>query len=710
MVRWVYFLALVLAKVFAEDPKEALYARLPESLTLETFDQTLTDGYHLVEFFSPYCHHCSALLPIWVEIFEAKQSPALGIHQVNCVTDGDLCDREAIKYYPVIRFYGPGSKLLGSLNSAKRNFEIIENFINEETITWTDFDKKSATNGGSNVGSAINDKALTQLILGENIKKPTLVSFWPSDSSLNDDTFQSDQNSVQVFKKFPNTYTFRNLWNLVMENLEDKANDLNVGYVNCKDHSNLCKSFGFENLVDSTHSDLIIPKVVMFLPAMEQGGHAIHYNLSMDLLNDQLNIHVKKFSHWVRRLLNNFDLRPSNFQAIKNLLNAKSNLDTAEKVSGVEDYSKIGFILVNDPNSESVEDDYVFKQLLQDVSNLESDVYLFKTHELNDVNGFLQEQENALVEQYINSISKETHPKLEPNREMFISRTHTTYPMILCIKGGSLLSPIYQSFQSDTIRDKSRVLSFIKLHSLPVIDHISTDNSHLHFPPKWDKSIHDKSQLVMIHLVDFQPENFFNAQFYMSWVYHKYQYISMRSHFEKQLEAREKKQAKVDDMKAKDADSVDIVFEMKEPIENSFESIKDQLEVVFLDVKELNLLSREMNWSNLTPSKYSAGDSIIINKYQSSYWDSINGKHLNQDRPFETVELLEKISFDGIWGSSLKNGLFFWLFMFYVSLALGLVLAYRWYRKWSHENHLIKEKRKGLGLLGLDPSEVAKKD
>ena len=80
-------------------------------LTGENFETVTARGTWLVEFYSPYCHHCRHFAPTWDQISEHVQKEAqegsgptvgIGMAQVNCVTYGDLCAAQKIRGYPSI--------------------------------------------------------------------------------------------------------------------------------------------------------------------------------------------------------------------------------------------------------------------------------------------------------------------------------------------------------------------------------------------------------------------------------------------------------------------------------------------------------------------------------------------------------------------------------------------------------------------------------
>lgn len=688
------------------DPKDALYSRLPPPLTLDTFDEALAEGNNLVEFFSPYCHHCNALLPTWVQFYE-QGVEGLTIHQVNCVTNGDLCDREAIKYYPVVRFYGPGSKLLGSYNTSPKTLDGLGEFAHEQLADWGEV---SVTEPDSKAGDPVSDPLtgsdLAKLLLGPTV--PTLVSFWPaSDSELNAASFNGPHTAAP-FHNYPLAYTFRNMWNLALRGLADltdaESTGLATGYVNCKSNAELCSAYDLDSLVLSRDSEDVTPVVMLFVPNTEggQGPLAIRYTAAMDLEFSSLGALAKRLTHWTRRMASSANLEPRAFNQIVSFVNAKTSLEAPERVGNVEDFSKVGFVIVGDPASEVQKDDAVFRLLLQDLADLPIDAYLFKTHDVANVQAFLETQQRALAD-YINLVAKEGVPPAEFDKDLFVARSQSTYPTLLCIKGGSLVSHVYQSFQSEDMRSHEKLLSFMRANALPIVDRLTAATVPLHFPT-FDGEVHDRSQNVLLHLTDFTPSHLFHAQFYLSWVLHAFHSANEQTQFGKTLMARQKKRAKVDALKAAGADSVDVVMELKHPIPSAFNKPDNALEAVYLDVAELGPLASHMGW-NIDPRKYAAGDSILVSKFRNAYWDHSKGGEkgvrLNQNAPFDTLQLIERVCFEGLSGSSLRTR--FWLYMvaFYLALAGGLYLAFKAYKRWSVRDH------KGhLGLLGLDPAEA----
>jgi len=56
-----------------------------------------------VKHFSPFCHHCLELAPVWKKLAEEKSQEfpgQLNFGEVDCVASGDLCLDHQVKAWP----------------------------------------------------------------------------------------------------------------------------------------------------------------------------------------------------------------------------------------------------------------------------------------------------------------------------------------------------------------------------------------------------------------------------------------------------------------------------------------------------------------------------------------------------------------------------------------------------------------------------------
>lgn len=709
--------------IAADDGDENdLHSQVPPPLKLQNFDKTLKEGYHVVEFFSPYCHHCKQLFPTWVEFYqqneekkssvgldEEKKTDGYKIHQVDCIASGDLCDREGIQYFPAIRFYGPKSKLLGSMTDSTRNLDTLNSFANEQYVAWADGDHSDSQDSFDelyNHNKEVNVDELTKIISGD-IDVPIVISFWPtSHNQLNDENFQSDFKQNKVFSTYKYLHAFRNLLNLSMKRMQSfiSIGQLNYGYFNCKSNKEVCKSLGFDSLLTIKGEVDVSPEIVLYLPK-SRGGNAIQYKSKFDNYNF-FNLAVKSLSHWIYRTLVNSEFEDLKFNDIKNFIGAPTKLNSKGSISEFTDFSKVAFVLVNDPDSEVPEDNTILDHLLQPISDLESDVYLLKTSDKENVLKFIREQEEYMYNQYIH-IDQDNKDDIKFDEQLYIARTHTAFPFMLCIKPGSLYSPVYTSFMSKDVRDPNKVLQFIKQNYLPIINNLSINSKKDIFPQIFDESNNDKTEKVLITLTDFQSRHFFDLQFYMSYIYHKITYLNNKATFKFQNEKRKEKYEK-----AKGASTDDSIDILSEHVDVSYTTTENKIYPVYIDIAKFPEFVSEMRWTNIDPDNYKVGDAILVGRFNSEYWDEFNdGSHLNMDKLDETVNFIDDVNIRGIKGKKLANISIILKVLYFSGITLIVLFLIRFFKRWSQEKKLHVERMKGLGILGITSvSEESKFD
>ncbi|KAK5721195.1 hypothetical protein LTR17_014755 [Elasticomyces elasticus] len=102
---------------------------VPPGTNLETakFKESIATGYHLVEFFSPYCGHCKHFAPTWQTLYEyyytldtPPEFPGTGgfteyydfhFAKLDCVANGDACADNEIRSFPSIVLFKDGEKV-----------------------------------------------------------------------------------------------------------------------------------------------------------------------------------------------------------------------------------------------------------------------------------------------------------------------------------------------------------------------------------------------------------------------------------------------------------------------------------------------------------------------------------------------------------------------------------------------------------------------
>lgn len=102
-------------------------------LTAESFQKLVTKTRDLwfIKFFAPWCSHCQALAPNWMQMAKELKG-VVNVGQVNCDAEPRLCKDAGVKGYPTIYFFRGGERVeyegfrgLGDLiNYSKKAVEV----------------------------------------------------------------------------------------------------------------------------------------------------------------------------------------------------------------------------------------------------------------------------------------------------------------------------------------------------------------------------------------------------------------------------------------------------------------------------------------------------------------------------------------------------------------------------------------------------------
>jgi protein disulfide-isomerase len=81
-------------------------------LTQESFQKlvTTTQDPWFIKFYAPWCHHCQALAPNWLQMSKELKGK-LNIGEVNCDVESRLCKDVHVKGYPTIHFFRGGERV-----------------------------------------------------------------------------------------------------------------------------------------------------------------------------------------------------------------------------------------------------------------------------------------------------------------------------------------------------------------------------------------------------------------------------------------------------------------------------------------------------------------------------------------------------------------------------------------------------------------------
>lgn len=81
-------------------------------LTAESFQSmvTMTQEPWFIKFYAPWCHHCQAMAPTWVQLAKEMQGK-LNVGEVNCDAEKRLCKDARLRGYPTVLFFRGGERV-----------------------------------------------------------------------------------------------------------------------------------------------------------------------------------------------------------------------------------------------------------------------------------------------------------------------------------------------------------------------------------------------------------------------------------------------------------------------------------------------------------------------------------------------------------------------------------------------------------------------
>ncbi|CZT00470.1 hypothetical protein WAI453_009319 [Rhynchosporium graminicola] len=82
------------------------------AFTAESFQKqvTMTQEPWFIKFYAPWCHHCQAMAPNWIQLAKEMKGK-LNIGEVNCEAESRLCKEVRLRGYPTILFFRGGERV-----------------------------------------------------------------------------------------------------------------------------------------------------------------------------------------------------------------------------------------------------------------------------------------------------------------------------------------------------------------------------------------------------------------------------------------------------------------------------------------------------------------------------------------------------------------------------------------------------------------------
>ncbi|KAG8900294.1 hypothetical protein FRB99_006135 [Tulasnella sp. 403] len=201
-----------------------------KSLTSETFSSSISKGLWLVEHYSPYCPHCRHFEATWRTLTEEYEAAEATSHffmaQVNCITQGDLCQQNKIEYYPQLKLYLDGVEK--ETYNGDRTISILRGYINKQIEQYA--------------GGVQHPDHKQEALSARNLNLEGEVSV------LTQSNFKSTIEQGPTFIKFfaPWCGHCKRLAPIWLELATRLKGVMNVAEVNCDDNGSLCKQEGVD--------------------------------------------------------------------------------------------------------------------------------------------------------------------------------------------------------------------------------------------------------------------------------------------------------------------------------------------------------------------------------------------------------------------------------------------------------------------------------
>ncbi|KAK5778330.1 protein disulfide isomerase EPS1 PWA37_000420 [Arxiozyma heterogenica] len=598
------------------------YPDFPEPLTKTNFNESLSKGLHIVEFYSPYCSHCKHLEPIWKETWKQfqKESHKLNIYfnQVNCVESGDLCHEENIEAFPTIRLYNKDGVIKTYPSNGERSVAGFLKFARNEAKNPDNFDEV----GLNSKSIPLSDVEFVDMISGKS-NEPYLVSFWPTE-----DMTKLDSKNVEFFD-CEECNAFIRTWKQVTNKLSFSG--IKTGHLNCVKYPILCKHLGYSKLSKKyTFDDDRRPAVAMILP------------------NKTTN-NLFKYNH-------GYSLNPSDYQDFaeslfeNNLLSEISKAELLSKMRYKFDFKKdsiipideqtISVVFVYDPKTVVPEDYDVFEYLLEPLSK-------FPNIRLYQSNDDIMKLPTVGYYEFNKIINYNfTEGTKSPNEEYLTMATLTQLPTLLLFKDGDLIPKVFHGYSTTEMRNPNLIMKWIEENSLPLFSKVDSSNIErlIDFQPE----LYNSLSLVCVQTKDDPSEKekknmnhkkYIIQNFLIS--HYDYDNVRMNYMFEKILKRRQKKDAIVKALREKQSSTKKVVAAMRYEIlhEDNLQNI-----LGYVDLHDVSTLIEKLTGQPFE-GNLKEGDVLLIDKTNRQlHFTKISGDIRDSNSPYVLKENLLSIN------------------------------------------------------------------
>ncbi|KAI5952316.1 hypothetical protein KGF54_003182 [Candida jiufengensis] len=639
---YITFFITSLSKVFADDPpqnqneistvkSDVSEITLPEPLSSEEFNKITSEKLTLIEFYSPYCHHCKTFFPTWEETYKLLKSKysslQINMNQINCVTNGDICEQEKIEFYPNMVLYSP---ILDSNNKPTGKSKAVDTFPrtltkNVDNIigylqeSVAEYDPSSAL---PSVSKQMNVDEMLKAIGGE-ITKPIFVSFWQAnqeqwDSVENGGKLKFSDNCIDCMRT-------KNVWDKLGNKIVSISD---TGHLMCKDFPMICEKLQLSQFKDGKATP---PAFIMFMPKTV-GAIRFDYEGEID---------VEKMKKWVNKLYVNAAFEVVSARGVTEIMEYVKSLPHEAIPQTYPLTNKVTVLFFFDVDTLTPEDEAILPYMLKTLQDSPFNIQLYKAKHKKILENIQTMGENLI--DYINFDDKE---KYEYDKAMQIATTITTLPSIIVFKENSLIPEIYQSFAVEQMRIYDKIQNFLKTAQFPFNGELTPELISTYFLTRPEDINEMKDSKVVIIFIDLKNEDQTNQELYkLSLINHEYNFLKKKHYFNKIQREREIKNEQVEKLKAEDAETTKILSMMRKEVPHLFNN--DDVIFTFIDKQKSKNFKYVKNWK-IDPQNYEVGDALVVSRDNRYLWNQdLTGTKLKNDPKQIKSVLMSLLQKDG---------------------------------------------------------------
>lgn len=586
--------------------EESLVVKMPPYLNEAEFNKVTSEQLTLVEFFSPYCHHCKALYPTWErtykEFYPEMVDLGIDMRQVDCVESGDLCANQDVYFYPNIRLYGPSNgntKFLGSFpRMLDRNPQNFKSFLREAYSEY-----KQGVDLPS-VSELLNSTQIEKLVEGD-VDQAWFVTFYPGTDKQWLETEKTGKNKFS--EQCYDCHDFKIIWDKLSNQIQSI---FKTGHVNCFDNKEICELLGFDKLARSHNAQ---PQFAYFLPK-HVGQIRLDYTGEVDL---------KSMKAHSQRLFENYQYEKVTSAGILDLLEYKPGLFHKPLDYEFPLQNKVAIIYFYDQDEDNEVDREILPKILKYISDSPFNLNLY-TAKHKKIDADIKEQAENMIK-YIN-YHDDANYKFDLSQ--YLAQTLTTKPTLLVLKDNTLITNVYQTFTREDINDFDKVEKFISENKYPLYQELTPSYLPHYFTRKGDPN--DK---VVVTFIDSKnPKSAKKELYNFSLAAHEYNFIKKQYYLESKLTADQA--TKLAEM---NGESMAVIQQLQQEIPQFYEN--NDVLFTYLDLSALGQYDNVKNWK-IQPGQYNVGDVIIVSKDYKKFWNhDINGDKLTNS-PQQVTQLL----------------------------------------------------------------------